>query len=88
VLDEPPEPADPTVVLDEPPVLDEVLVPGELAVLGEAPDPVDEPPPQAPTSSTMPAVTARTPARRGCACHRRQRPPVVSFTVASSWSAE
>jgi hypothetical protein len=64
VFDEPPEPADEPSVLDEPPepadpvaVIGEVAVPAEVAVL-------DEPPPHAAASSAMPAVTARTQARR------------------------
>jgi hypothetical protein len=57
VFDEPPEPADETAALGEPPVLD------ELPVLDEAPV-LDEPPPHAAAARAMPAVTARTPARR------------------------
>ena len=60
MFDKPPEAADPAVVLDELAVLD------EPAVVDEPPEPADEPPlldglpPHAATSSTMPAVTART----------------------------
>jgi hypothetical protein len=74
VFDEP-------LVLDEPPVLDEPLVLDGAPVFDEPPEPADEPPPQAATSSTMPAVTARTPARRDHARHHRQRPPKSSFIV-------
>ena len=63
-------PDEAAVLLDEAAVVDDASVLGEAAVLGEAvfvldEAPVlDEPPPHAATSSTMPAVTARTPARR------------------------
>jgi hypothetical protein len=68
VFDEPPEPADPTVVLDEPAVLDDVAV-------------LDEPPPHAATSSTMPAVTASAPARRDATRDQRERLPALSSMV-------
>jgi hypothetical protein len=71
VLDEPPEPADETAVPDDPPALDEPPEPADdPPALDEPPEPADEPPaldeplPHAASSSTMPAVTARTPARR------------------------
>src|SRR6202050_1044081 len=87
VFDETPEPVDPTVVLDVPAVLDGPAVLDEPGVLDE-PAVLDELPPHAATSSTVPAVTARAPARCGHARHQRQRPPVASFMVSSSWPAE
>ena len=79
MLDEPPEPADRTAVCDEPPVLD------EPAGFDE---PADEPPPHAATSSTMPTVTASTPARRGAAGDQPERQPALSLIVRSLWLAE
>src|SRR3984885_6593683 len=63
----------------------------DLPALDEPPEPaeeppvLDEPPPHAATSSTMPAVTARTPARRGHARRKRQRLPAIPLMVSSSW---
>src|SRR5215470_18356543 len=52
---------------------------------GEPPEPVNEGlPPHAAVSSTRPAVTARTPARRGRARHQRRQPPASSFMLPSS----
>src|ERR1700735_2848768 len=71
---DPPAFDEPPEPADEPPVLDEPAV-------------LDEPPPHAATSSTMPTVTARTPARRGRAQLQRQRPPALPLMVSSSWLA-
>jgi hypothetical protein len=87
VFDEPPEPADPTVVLDEPLMLDEVAVLDEPVVLDEVAM-LGEPPPHAADSSTMPTVTASTPARRGAAPDQRERPPALSLIVWSLRLAE
>jgi hypothetical protein len=68
-------------VCDEAPVFDEAPVLDEAAVLGE-------PLPHAVASSTMPAVTASTPARRGAAGDQRERQPALSGIVRSLWLAE